>query len=91
MVIFTKNLYWVILCWLRAFKIEKDLVDGKCPDHLYAPEVLEEENYFFRLSKYQKLLEVLFEQRKDFVYPESRYNEMYNILKRIRRHFYFTR
>ena len=36
---------------------------------------------FFRLSKYQEPLEFLFEQHKDFVYPESRYNEMYNILK----------
>ena len=78
-----KKIYTGLYCvGCEAFKIEKDLVDGKCPDHLYAPEVLEEENYFFRLSKYQKLLEVLFEQRKDFVYPESRYNEMYNILKK---------
>ena len=65
----------------EAFKTEKDLVDGKCPDHKREPELLQEENYFFKLSKYQKQLETLFEQRKDFVYPESRYNEMYNILK----------
>ncbi len=65
----------------ESFKTEKDLIDGKCPDHLREPEVLTEENYFFRLSKYQEPLEFLFEQRKDFVFPESRYNEMYNILK----------
>jgi methionyl-tRNA synthetase len=65
----------------ESFKTEKDLVDGKCPDHLREPELLTEENYFFRLSKYQEPLEFLFEQRKDFVFPESRYNEMYNILK----------
>ncbi len=65
----------------EAYKTEKDLVDGKCPDHLKEPEVLEEENYFFRLSKYQEPLELLFEQNPTFVYPENRYNEMLNILK----------
>ena len=73
-----KGLYCV---GCEAFKTEKDLVDGKCPDHLREPEVLEEENYFFRLSKYQEQLELLFEQHKNFVFPESRYNEMHNILK----------
>lgn len=65
----------------EAFKTEKDLIDGKCPDHLKEPELLTEENYFFRLSKYQEPLEFLFDKQKDFVYPESRYNEMYNVLK----------
>ncbi len=65
----------------EAYKTEKDLVDGKCPDHNKEPELIEEENYFFKLSKYQEPLEFLFEKNKDFVYPESRYNEMYNILK----------
>lgn len=65
----------------ESFKTEKDLVEGKCPDHMKEPELLTEENYFFRLSKYQEPLEFLFENRKDFVFPESRYNEMYNILK----------
>ncbi len=40
----------------EAFKKESDLVDGKCPDHLTEPEHIEEENYFFRLSKYQDFL-----------------------------------
>jgi methionyl-tRNA synthetase len=65
----------------EAFKTEKDLVDGKCPDHGKEPEALVEENYFFKLSKYQKQLEKLFDKQKDFVYPSNRYNEMRNILK----------
>jgi methionyl-tRNA synthetase len=65
----------------ESFKTEKDLINGKCPDHHREPELVEEENYFFKLSNYQEPLEFLFEQKKDFVYPESRYNEMYNILK----------
>ena len=66
----------------EAFKLEKDLVDGKCPDHHKVPELLSEENYFFKLSKYQKQLESLFKKQPDFVYPESRYNEVFNMLKK---------
>ena len=65
----------------EAFKTEKDLVDGKCPDHHRVPEIVSEENYFFKLSRYQKPLESLFKERPDFVYPENRYKEMLNILK----------
>lgn len=66
----------------ESFKTEKDLVDGKCPDHNKEPETLSEENYFFRLSKYQEPLKFLFEeQNPDFVFPASRGKEMYNILK----------
>ena len=49
-----KGLYCV---GCESFKIESDLVDGLCPDHKKAPEELEEENYFFALSKYQNYLE----------------------------------
>ncbi|OGH88157.1 MAG: methionine--tRNA ligase [Candidatus Magasanikbacteria bacterium RIFOXYC2_FULL_42_28] len=66
----------------ESFKTEKDLVDGKCSDHNKEPEELSEENYFFRLSKYQEPLKFLFEEANpDFVYPPSRGKEMYNILK----------
>ncbi|MFA5062019.1 MAG: methionine--tRNA ligase [Patescibacteria group bacterium] len=66
----------------EAFKTEKDLVDGKCPDHPNLTlEVVKEENYFFRLSKYQEPLEFLFKEKPDFVYPEVKYNEIKNILK----------
>ena len=64
----------------ESFKTEKDLVDGKCPDHQMEPELLEEENYFFRLSKYQEKLEKLFKKNPEFVYLKNRYNEMLNIL-----------
>ncbi len=36
----------------ERFYTEKELVDGKCPDHLTVPTLIEEENYFFRMSKY---------------------------------------
>ncbi|MCA9358892.1 methionine--tRNA ligase [Candidatus Kaiserbacteria bacterium] len=41
----------------ESFKVESDLVEGKCPEHLVAPEEIEEENYFFKLSNYQGYLE----------------------------------
>jgi methionyl-tRNA synthetase len=78
-----KKTYTGLYCvGCEAFKTEKDLADGKCPDHQIAPETVSEENYFFRLSKYQKDLESLFKKQPNFVYPESRFNEMKNILKK---------
>jgi methionyl-tRNA synthetase len=65
----------------EGFKTEKDLVEGKCPDHNRLPEEISEENYFFRLSKYQEPLQFLFDKNKEFVVPESRFNEMKNLLK----------
>lgn len=65
----------------EAFKTEKDLVNGLCPDHNKAPEELTEENYFFKLSRYQEPLELLFASRPDFVVPLHKFNEMKNILK----------
>jgi methionyl-tRNA synthetase len=65
----------------ESFKTEKDLVEGKCPDHNAEPELLKEENYFFRLSKYQTQLEKLYKDNPDFVYPKSKRNEMMSIFK----------
>lgn len=78
-----KKTYTGLYCvGCEAFKLEKDLVDGKCPDHKTTPETVSEENYFFRLSKFQKPLEALFKKHPDFVYPESRFNEASNMLKK---------
>jgi methionyl-tRNA synthetase len=60
----------------EAFKTEKELVDGICPDHKAAPEKLEEENYFFRLTDYKDRLLKLFTSRPDFVVPDGRFNEV---------------
>jgi methionyl-tRNA synthetase len=57
------------------FYLEKDLVDGNCPDHETAPVVVEEENYFFRLSAYQERLERLLVSGELSVVPRSRRNE----------------
>ncbi len=77
-----KKAYTGLYCiGCESFKTEKDLVDGKCPDHHTVPELLTEENYFFRLSRYQEPLEFLFKNNPAFVTPESKYKEVYNMLK----------
>ncbi len=60
----------------EAFYTESELADGKCPEHGVKPEIVEEENYFFRLSKYQKQLEKLIATNKLKVVPETRKNEV---------------
>lgn len=62
-------------------KTDSELVDGKCPIHpnLTLQEI-EEENYFFRFSKYEKPLLALYEKHPDFVVPDFRFNEIKNFV-----------
>ena len=60
----------------EAFFPESQIVDGKCPDLGHPVTVLEEESYFFRLSKYQEPLLRLYAEQPGFVLPESRMNEV---------------
>ncbi|MGH2755684.1 MAG: methionine--tRNA ligase [Actinomycetota bacterium] len=60
----------------EAFKQPDELVDGKCPLHGTEPEVVEEENYFFRLANYADKLIELYENDPRFVMPEARRNEV---------------
>jgi methionyl-tRNA synthetase len=59
----------------EEFKSEDELVDGLCPEHLVAPERIEERNWFFRLSAFTDQLLRLYDERPDFVLPEFRSNE----------------
>ncbi len=65
----------------EAFYAKSELSDGKCPEHKTAPEIVEEENYFFRLSKYQKQLERLIESDELKIIPETRKNEMLSFIR----------
>jgi methionyl-tRNA synthetase len=65
----------------EAFKTEADLVDGKCPEHDREPEWIEERNWFFRLSSFEKQLLELYE-RSDFVLPGFRANEARSFIER---------
>ncbi len=60
----------------ELYKKESDLINGECPEHLGKKlEYVEEENYFFRLSKYKERLLELFNE-KDFIIPESKKEEI---------------
>lgn len=65
----------------ERFLTEKELVDGKCPDHNTVPEQLTIDSYFFRLSKYQGLLERLIESDELKIYPQTRKNEMLQFIR----------
>lgn len=68
----------------EEFKEERDLQEGhRCPLHPNREaEWRDEQNYFFRLSKYQSELENLYQSRPDFIQPETRRNEVLNFVSR---------
>lgn len=77
-----KKLYGGFYCvGCEDFYTEKDLVEGKCPEHLTKPEWVEEENYFFRLSKYQKQIEDLITSNQLIIIPQTRRNEILTFIK----------
>lgn len=65
----------------ERFWTEKDLIDGKCPDCGREVECIEEENYFFLMSKYQQALIEYIEKNPKYILPESRKNEVLGFLK----------
>ena len=63
-------------------KTDSELVDGRCPLHpTKTIEIINEENYFFRFSKYQKPLLELYASRPDFVLPAHRLTEIRNFVE----------
>jgi methionyl-tRNA synthetase len=62
----------------ESFWTEHQLQEGNCPDCGRSVELLKEESYFFRLSKYQDRLIKHIEENPDFIQPQSRQNEMLN-------------
>lgn len=66
----------------EAFLQKGDLVDGKCPNHNKEPEVVEEENWFFKLSRYQDELKKRIESDGIQIVPKSRKNEILAFIDR---------
>lgn len=64
----------------EAFITEKELVDGKCPDHGTEPQRLKEKNYFFKFSKYQDEL-LTYLKRSDSIVPDWRRQEAINFVQ----------
>ena len=65
----------------ERFYQERELVDGKCPDHGTEPETIKESNYFFKMSKYQDWLIDHIKNNPDFIRPERYRNEVLAFLK----------
>jgi methionyl-tRNA synthetase len=62
----------------ESFFLDRQLVNGNCPDCGRPVELVKEESYFFRMSKYADRLVKYFEENPEFIQPESRKNEMIN-------------
>lgn len=77
----------------EEFKEERELLEShRCPLHPNKEaEWRDEQNYFFRLSRYQTALEELYQQRPDFIQPESRRNEVLNFVHQGLRDFSISR
>lgn len=77
-----KGTYQGLYCkGCEAFVRESDLVDGLCPFHKKKPEVIEEENYFFRSSGYRDELLAYIEKNPEFIQPVNRRNEIINYIR----------
>ena len=65
----------------ERFYTEKEIVDGKCPDHQTPLTFIKEDNYLFRMSKYQARLVKHLEDHPDFIQPERYRNEVLGFLR----------
>lgn len=87
---------WLYCVWCEWYKKETDLISSDwkyedlwikkwekvCPDHANKHiSHLEEKNYFFRLSKYQKKLEEFYEKNPNFIFPSNKKNEVLAFIK----------
>jgi methionyl-tRNA synthetase len=74
--------YGGLYCYgCERFYTEKELVDGKCPDHQVIPDYISEKNYFFRMAKYQERLIDALEARPDLIRPERYRGEVLAFLR----------
>jgi methionyl-tRNA synthetase len=66
----------------EMFLKEKDLVNGRCPNHpTQDPVTLSEENYFFSLTNFSEQLLAYYESHPDFIVPPFRLNEMKQMIE----------
>ena len=81
--IYKKNYKTKYCVGCESEKTESELVNNRCPIHPNLEiEIIEEENYFFKYSKYQQKLLDFYEKNPDFVVPSTRFNEIKEFTKR---------
>jgi len=66
----------------EQYKTEDELIDGKCPEHQIAPQLMKEENYFFKLSEFGKDLKKKIESDELKILPAERKNEVLSFISR---------
>lgn len=71
--------YYCLGC--ERFYTEKELEDGFCPQHKTKPEFIEEQNYFFKMSKYLPWLVEYLQQHPNLIRPERYKNEVLSLLE----------
>ncbi len=79
--IYKKRYHGLYCAGHEAFITAKDLIKGKCALHKKEPEIIDEENYFFKLSKYSKIIEKKIKNGEFKILPESRKNEILSLMK----------
>lgn len=85
--IYKQSYKWLYCAWCESFKTEKDLIKNEkwilvCPDHPnWEIEEVDEENYFFKLSKYKDQVSELIKNDEYIVYPQERKNEILAFLE----------
>ena len=65
----------------ERFYTQRELVEGKCPDHDTKPELIKESNYFFRMSRYQDWLIQYLTDHPEMIQPERYRNEVLSFLR----------
>ena len=76
--------YKCLYCFgCERFYTDRELVDGKCPDHEVEPETIKESNYFFGMSQYQEWLIDHIQRNPDFIRPDRYRNEVLAFLNKL--------
>ena len=71
--------HYCVAC--EAYYVEEELVDGNCPIHKTKAAYVEEENYFFRLSRFEQRLLDWYDKHPDAISPNFRRNEVIGFIK----------
>jgi methionyl-tRNA synthetase len=64
----------------EEYKKETELINGLCPIHKTKPELVKEDVWFFKLSKYENQVKEIIENKKINIFPESRHNEVLSFI-----------
>ncbi|HEV3309577.1 MAG TPA: methionine--tRNA ligase [Chloroflexota bacterium] len=89
--IYQKDFFGLYCPSCELFYDENELIDGLCPEHLTRPEPVQENNYFFALSRYQHKLEMIIESDEYRVFPDHRKNEVLSFIRSGLRDFSISR